>query len=219
MNEWTPFLKEEFEKEYFKKCNEFIKREYETKTIYPNKDSLFTAFEITDYSQVKVVLLGQDPYHQPNQAHGLCFSVQKDQKIPPSLLNMYKELQNDYGYPIATHGNLISWAKQGVFLLNTILTVEESKPLSHYRIGWETFTDHVISKLNERKEPIVFLLWGKNARDKKTLITNKQHLILEAPHPSPLSAHRGFFGSKPYSKANEFLRKNQQTEINWKIEE
>lgn len=218
-NDWTPFLKEEFEKDYFKKVNEFVEKEMQTKVIYPPKDSIFCAFEYTEYAQVKVVLLGQDPYHQPNQAHGLCFSVQKGEKIPPSLLNMYKELQSDYGIPIASHGCLTSWTKQGVFLLNTILTVEDSKPLSHQGVGWEVFTDNVIKKINDKNEPVVFLLWGKNAQLKKALITNKHHLILEAPHPSPLSSHRGFFGSKPFSKTNEFLRNTHQTEINWKIEE
>lgn len=217
-NEWTPFLKEEFEKEYFKKLTKIIQDEYAKKTIFPPMEELYSAFENTDYSKVKVVLLGQDPYHQKNQAHGMCFSVQKGEKIPPSLLNIYKELQNDYGYPMASHGYLMSWAKQGVFLLNTILTVEESKPLSHKGIGWEIFTDNVIKKLNDRVQPVVFLLWGKNAQAKKELITKAHHLILEAPHPSPLSAHRGFFGSKPFSKTNQFLRSHQQEEINWKIE-
>ncbi|MEG0076971.1 uracil-DNA glycosylase [Anaerorhabdus sp.] len=218
-NEWTSFLHEEFEKDYFKKLSKFIHEEYEHKKIYPVKENVFAAFENTDFSDVKVVILGQDPYHQPHQAHGMCFSVQKGVKIPPSLLNIYKELQNDLGYPIINHGYLMSWAKQGVFLLNTILTVEDSKPLSHKGKGWEIFTDEVIRKLNRREKPMVFILWGRNARDKKVLITNKNHLILEASHPSPLSAHTGFFGTKPFSKSNAFLSQNNQTPIMWKIEE
>ncbi len=218
-NEWTPFLKAEFEKDYFKKLAAFIHEEYETKKIYPPKQNVFAAFENTDFSNVKVVILGQDPYHQPHQAHGMCFSVQKGVKIPPSLLNMYKELQSDLGYSIPNHGYLMSWAKQGVFLLNTILTVEDSKPLSHKGKGWELFTDEVIKKLNKREKPMVFVLWGRNARDKKILITNKNHLILEAAHPSPLSAHAGFFGSRPFSKINEFLVKTNQEPIQWRIED
>lgn len=218
-NEWTPFLKAEFEKDYFKKLAAFIHEEYETKQIYPPKQNVFAAFENTDFPDVKVVILGQDPYHQPHQAHGMCFSVQKGVKIPPSLLNMYKELQNDLGYSIPKHGYLMPWAKQGVFLLNTILTVEDSKPLSHKGKGWEQFTDEVIKKLNKREKPMVFVLWGRNARDKRILITNKNHLILEAAHPSPLSAHAGFFGSRPYSKINEFLLKTNQEPIQWRIED
>lgn len=218
-NEWTPFLKAEFEKDYFKKLATFIHEEYETKQIYPPKQNVFAAFENTDFPDVKVVILGQDPYHQPHQAHGMCFSVQKGVKIPPSLLNMYKELQNDLGYSIPKHGYLMPWAKQGVFLLNTILTVEDSKPLSHKGKGWEQFTDEVIKKLNKREKPMVFVLWGRNARDKRILITNKNHLILEAAHPSPLSAHAGFFGSRPYSKINEFLLKTNQEPIQWRIED
>lgn len=217
-NEWTPFLKAEFEKDYFKKLAAFIHEEYEIKRIYPPKHNVFAAFENTDFQDVKVVILGQDPYHQPNQAHGMCFSVQKGVQIPPSLLNIYKELKSDLGYEIPNHGYLMSWAKQGVFLLNTILTVEDSKPLSHKGKGWEIFTDEVIKKLNEREKPMVFVLWGRNARDKKVLITNKNHLILEASHPSPLSAHSGFFGSRPFSKINDFLIKTNQEPINWKIE-
>ncbi|SJZ37291.1 uracil-DNA glycosylase [Anaerorhabdus furcosa] len=218
-NEWTPFLKEEFEKDYFKRLSAFIHEEYEHKKIYPIKQNVFAAFENTDFSDVKVVILGQDPYHQPNQAHGMCFSVQKGVAIPPSLLNIYKELYNDLGYPIAKHGYLMSWAKQGVFLLNTILTVEDSKPLSHKGKGWEIFTDEVIRKLNRREKPMVFILWGRNARDKKVLITNPNHLILEASHPSPLSAHTGFFQTKPFSKCNQFLEAHHQAPVMWKIED
>ncbi|MEG0176762.1 uracil-DNA glycosylase [Anaerorhabdus sp.] len=219
INTWTPFLKEEFEKDYFKKLSAFVHDEYEHKHIYPIKQHVFAAFENTDFNDVKVVILGQDPYHQPNQAHGMCFSVQKGIKIPPSLLNIYKELQNDLDIPIANHGYLMSWAKQGVFLLNTILTVEDSKPLSHKGKGWEVFTDEVIRKLNGRNKPMVFILWGRNARDKKSLITNKNHLVLEASHPSPLSAHTGFFDSKPFSKSNQFLINNNEKPIQWKIED
>lgn len=218
-NEWTPFLKEEFEKDYFKRLSAFIHEEYEHKKIYPIKQNVFAAFENTDFSDVKVVILGQDPYHQPNQAHGMCFSVQKGVAIPPSLLNIYKELYSDLGYPIAKHGYLMSWAKQGVFLLNTILTVEDSKPLSHKGKGWEIFTDEVIRKLNRREKPMVFILWGRNARDKKVLITNPNHLILEASHPSPLSAHTGFFQTKPFSKCNQFLETHHQDPVMWKIED
>ena len=216
-NRWTPFLKEEFKKEYFLTLSEFLKVEYATKKIYPKKEHVFNAFAFTPYDDVKVVILGQDPYHQPHQAHGLCFSVNKGIDIPPSLKNIYKELNEDLGCTIPTHGCLVDWARQGVFLLNTTLTVEESKPNSHFKKGWETFTDTAIQKLNEKTTPVVFILWGRNARNKKTLITNPAHLILESAHPSPLSAYQGFFGSKPFSRCNEFLAAHGLAPIDWQI--
>lgn len=217
-NEWTPFLEKEFKKEYFIKLSAFIHKEYECKKIYPLKANVFSAFEHTDFSKVKVVILGQDPYHQPQQAHGMCFSVCKGVKIPPSLMNIYKELESDCGCHIPTHGYLMKWANQGVFLLNTILTVEESKPLSHKNKGWEIFTDEVIKKLNGRDKPIVFVLWGRNAKDKKQLITNSKHLIIEGAHPSPLSAYNGFFNTKPFSRINQFLLDNNEEPIDWQID-
>lgn len=218
-NNWTPFLKEEFTKPYFLKLSAFLKEEYATKVIYPKRENVFSCFAYSDYDEMKVVVLGQDPYHQPGQAHGCCFSVMKGTKIPPSLQNIYKELQSDLGYPISNNGCLIDWAKQGVLLLNTVLTVEESKPLSHRNQGWETFTDEVLKKCNEHNSPLVFILWGKNAQEKASLITDPKHLLLKAPHPSPLSAYNGFFGSKPFSRTNEFLIRNHQTPIQWQIEE
>lgn len=216
-NKWTPFLKEEFKKDYFLKLSAFLKEEYATKVIYPKKEDVFNAFAYTAFDDVKVVILGQDPYHQPHQAHGLCFSVNKGVKIPPSLVNIYKELNTDLGCSIPSHGCLIDWAKQGVFLLNTTLTVEQSHPNSHFNKGWEIFTDTAIQKLNEKTTPVVFILWGRNARSKKSLITNPNHLILESAHPSPLSAYHGFFGSKPFSKCNQFLIENNLKPIDWQI--
>lgn len=218
-NEWTTFLKNEFEKPYFKILAEFVHQEYEEKVIFPQKEDIFSAFGSTDFSKVKVVLLGQDPYHGPDQAHGMCFSVQRGIVIPPSLKNIYKELEADVGCIIPTHGYLMKWAEQGVFLLNTILTVEQGKPLSHKGKGWEVFTDEVIGKLNDREDSLVFLLWGANARSKKKLITNTNHLIIEGPHPSPLSAHRGFFGSRPFSQINNWLKEKGKEPIDWQIEE
>ena len=216
-NYWNLFLKEEFEKSYFKELSEFLKNEYANKSIYPKRDHVFNAFAFTSYDEVKVVILGQDPYHQPHQAHGLCFSVNRGVKIPPSLVNIYKELQTDCGCTIPNHGNLIDWTKQGVFLLNTTLTVEESKPNSHLNKGWEVFTDTVIAKINDKQTPVVFILWGRNARNKKSLITNPIHCILESAHPSPLSAYNGFFGSKPFSCCNDFLKSHNLTPIDWQI--
>lgn len=216
-NKWTPFLKEEFKKDYFLKLSEFLKQEYATKTIYPKREDVFNAFAYTAFDDVKVVILGQDPYHQPHQAHGLCFSVNKGVKIPPSLVNIYKELNSDLGCSIPSHGCLVDWAKQGVFLLNTTLTVEQSHPNSHFNKGWEIFTDTAIQKLNEKTTPVVFILWGRNARSKKALITNPNHLILESAHPSPLSAYHGFFGSRPFSKCNQFLIENNLKPIDWQI--
>ncbi len=215
---WSSFLTEEFEKPYFKDLMQFVDKEYETKKIYPEKSNLFSVFEHTEFDDVKVVILGQDPYHGENQAHGLCFSVQKGVKIPPSLRNMFQELEKDLGIPYPSHGSLLNWANQGVFLLNTILSVEEGKPLSHQGKGWETFTDEVILKLNEKSTPVIFVLWGANARKKKKLITNPSHKILEGAHPSPLSAYRGFFGSCPFSKMNTWLVEMNRKPIDWRVD-
>ena len=217
-NDWKIYLNDEFEKEYYKKLRATLKKEYETKTVYPNMYDIFNALHLTSFENTKVVILGQDPYHQKGQAHGLSFSVNKGVKIPPSLLNIYKELQADLGLYIPNNGFLENWAKQGVLLLNTTLTVVESNANSHQNIGWSIFTDKVISSLNKKNSPVVFILWGNNAISKEKLITNKNHLVLKSVHPSPLSASRGFFGSKPFSKTNEFLKQNGLKEINWQIE-
>lgn len=214
---WNNIIKKERNKEYFIKLQSFLDNEYKTKKIYPLKENLFHCFNITEFDKVKVVIIGQDPYHGPNQAHGFCFSVQKGCKIPPSLVNIYKEIASDIKCSIPIHGDLTTWAQQGVLLLNTIMSVEDSKPLSHFNIGWETFTDLVIKELNEDNQPKVFILWGNNSKKKKNLINNKKHLILEAPHPSPLSSYRGFFGCKHFSKANIFLNSNNLEPINWEI--
>lgn len=216
-NSWDELLKHEFEKEYYQSIRSFLKKEYAQYNVYPNMHDIFNALKVTSYEDVRVVILGQDPYHQPGQAHGLAFSVQKGVPIPPSLLNMYKELVDDLNCYIPNNGYLMPWANQGVLLLNTVLTVRESAPNSHKNIGWEIFTDKIISILNEKDQPIVFLLWGKNAISKKALLTNKHHLILTATHPSPLSAHRGFFGCKHFSKANTFLSASSLPPINWQI--
>ncbi len=217
-NSWDILLKDEFQKPYYLNLRKFLVEEYKTKTIYPHMNNIFNALKYTDYQDVKVVILGQDPYHQPNQAHGLCFSVQKGVNPPPSLQNMYKEIHAEYGHPIPSHGELTCWAKQGVLMMNTVLTVREGQPNSHKGMGWEIFTDNVISLLNQRPEPMVFLLWGANARAKSKIITNPNHLVLQSAHPSPLSAYNGFFGNGHFKKANEFLRKNGMTEIDWRIE-
>lgn len=211
---WDEVLSNEFKKDYFKKLGIFVKNEYNKKEIYPKYNDIFNALRYTDYDDVKVVILGQDPYHGYNEAHGLSFSVQKGTPMPPSLQNIFKELENDLNIK-KTDSDLTSWAKQGVFLLNSIMTVEKDKPLSHKDKGWEIFTDNIIKCLNEREKPIVFVLWGSYARSKKVLITNKRHLVLESVHPSPLSAYRGFFGSKPFSKINAFLEKNNIEKIEW----
>ncbi len=216
-NSWDILLKDEFTKPYYLNLRKFLVEEYKTKTIYPHMNNIFNALKYTDYKDVKVVILGQDPYHQPNQAHGLCFSVQKGVKAPPSLQNMYKEIHAEYGYPIPEHGELTYWAQQGVLMMNAVLTVRESQPNSHKGMGWEIFTDNVISLLNQRPEPMVFLLWGANARAKTKIITNPNHLVLESAHPSPLSAYNGFFGNGHFKKANEFLRSKGMTEIDWRI--
>ena len=214
-NGWTTFLKEEFDKPYFRELSEFLKDEYASKTIYPKREEVFSCFYYTDYPDVKVVILGQDPYHQPHQAHGMCFSVKKGVKIPPSLVNIYQELKTDIGCEIPNHGYLMSWAKQGVLLLNSVMTVQEAKAFSHARRGWETFTDQVLLKLNDHPEPIVFILWGRAAQDKARLITNAKHLLLKSVHPSPLSAYQGFFGSKPFSQTNQYLEKHHRKAIDW----
>ena len=217
-NDWDLILKDEFEKEYFKNIESFLNKAYKEKNIYPPREEIFKALELSSYQDTKVVILGQDPYYNYGQAQGLSFSVNNGIKLPPSLRNIYKEMETDIGIKPVSNGSLISWAKQGVLLLNASLTVEDKKPNSHKSIGWQIFTDKIISILNERREPLVFILWGNFARSKKSLITNKRHLIIESAHPSPLSARHGFFGSKPFSKTNEFLKKNNIKEIDWKIE-
>lgn len=211
---WDVVLKDEFEKDYFRNLGIFVKNEYKTRKIYPEYENIFNALRYTDYDDVKVVILGQDPYHGEGEAHGLSFSVREGVKMPPSLLNIFKELYSDLGIK-RTKTDLTDWAQEGVLLLNSIMTVVKDTPLSHKGKGWETFTDTVIEKLGERETPMVFILWGSYARSKKELIKNKNHLILESVHPSPLSANRGFFGSRPFSKTNDFLKKNNLSEIHW----
>ncbi|MBE6139369.1 MAG: uracil-DNA glycosylase [Firmicutes bacterium] len=211
---WDVILKDEFKKEYFKNLGLFVKNEYKTKTVFPPYENIFDALRFTDYDEVKVVILGQDPYHGLGEAHGLSFSVKEGVRMPPSLLNIFKELYSDLGIK-RTKSDLTDWAKEGVLLLNSIMTVVKDTPLSHKNKGWEIFTDTVISKLNEREEPVIFLLWGSFARSKKELITNKRHKIIESVHPSPLSASRGFFGSKPFSKINKYLKEFGKEEIKW----
>ena len=217
-NEWDELLKNEFSKEYYPRLRGFLKKEYSSRTIYPDMYDIFNALKWTSYNNVKVVILGQDPYHGPGQAHGLAFSVRKGIDIPPSLLNMYKELEAELGCYIPNNGYLEKWARQGVLLLNTALTVRAGAANSHRGAGWEQFTDRVIELLNEREKPVIFLLWGANARAKKALITNPAHRIFEAPHPSPLSAHRGFFGCGHFKSANDELVRMGETPIDWQIE-
>lgn len=216
-NDWDEILKEEYNKEYFKNLLNIVRNEYKTKTIYPKQTEIFKAFRNTSYNNIKVVILGQDPYHGIDQAEGLSFSVKEGIQKPPSLVNIFKELHNDLGYDIPTSGSLIPWTKEGVLLLNTVLTVEKDKPASHKDIGWEIFTDEVIKKINEKTTPVVFILWGSFAKSKKNLITNNIHCIIESTHPSPFSAYNGFFGSKPFSKTNNFLISKGIKPINWKI--
>ncbi len=216
-NEWDEILKSEFQKEYYQKLRFFLKKEYATYHIFPSMYDIFNALKYTDYPNVKVVIIGQDPYHEVGQAHGLCFSVQDGTPFPPSLLNIFKELQDDLGYPIPKSGNLTNWAKQGVLLLNAVLTVREHYANSHKNMGWEEFTSSVIRALNEREDPIIFLLWGNDAKRKRELITNPKHIILTAAHPSPLSAYNGFFGCKHFSKTNEILTKLGKTPIDWSL--
>ena len=215
-NGWDELFLEEFNKPYFKKLKNFLLQEYATRTVYPPKSLILNAFDQTPYDKVKVVILGQDPYYNPGQAMGMSFSVNKGVAVPKSLQNMFKEIADDIGRPSAIEGgDLTPWARQGVLLLNTVLTVVAGQPNSHKGVGWETFTDAVINKLNSRNTPTVFLLWGRNALDKRALITNPTHLVLTAAHPSPLSAFNGFFGCRHFSKTNEFLRKNGLEEIVW----
>ena len=216
-NDWDELLRGEFDKPYYLALRGFLKSEYKGFTIYPDMYDIFNALKLTPYSEVKAVILGQDPYHEPKQAHGLAFSVQDGIEPPPSLKNIYKELNTDLGLPIPTTGDLTCWAKQGVLLLNTSLTVRRGQANSHRGRGWEIFTDRVISLLNEREKPLVFILWGANARAKTSLITNPRHLILTSAHPSPLSAYNGFFGCRHFSKCNQFLRENGISEIDWRV--
>ena len=217
-NDWLEPLKPEFKKPYYEKLYAKVKEEYSTNLIFPPADDIFNAFDFTPLSEVKVVILGQDPYHGDGQAHGLCFSVKPDVDVPPSLVNIYKELQSDLGCYVPNHGYLEKWAKQGVLLLNTVLTVRAHQANSHRGIGWEEFTDAAIRILDEQDRPIVFLLWGKPAQSKKSMLHNPKHLILTAPHPSPLSAFRGFFGCKHFSQTNNFLIENGLEPIDWQIE-
>jgi len=218
-NDWDELLKDEFRKRYYVNLREFLKREYRDFKIYPDMNDIFNALRYTSYSDVKAVILGQDPYHEPGQAHGLCFSVKKGVKRPPSLENIFKELTSDMGVIPPAHGELTSWAKNGVLLLNTVLTVREGAANSHKGQGWEIFTDKVIELLNGREKPIVFMLWGMNARAKAQLLTNPIHKILTCAHPSPLSAHNGFFGCRHFSETNIFLEERGRKPVNWRIED
>ena len=216
-NDWDQVLGEEFKKDYYLRLREFLKAEYSTRTVYPDMYDIFNAFKTTAYKDVKVVMLGQDPYHEPGQAHGMCFSVKPGVQIPPSLVNIYKEQAADVGITIPETGYLLPWAEQGVLLLNAVLTVRAHQAGSHANKGWETLTDRAIQLLNQREDPVVFMLWGRYARNKKALITNPQHLILEAAHPSPLSAYNGFFGCRHFSRANEFLKAQGKEPVNWQL--
>lgn len=218
-NDWLDAISGEFGKTYYKELFEFVKGEYGRYTIYPNADDIFNAFHFTPLSKVKAVILGQDPYHNVGQAHGLCFSVKPHVEIPPSLANIYTELHDDLGYRIPNNGYLEKWARQGILMLNTVLTVRAHQAGSHQGKGWELFTDAVIEAVNAQDRPIVFILWGRPAQVKKKMLTNPKHLILEAPHPSPLSAFRGFFGSRPFSKTNAFLEANGLEPVDWQIED
>ena len=217
-NDWLEPLSPEFKKPYYARLYKTVKEEYSTHEVFPPADDIFNAFDFTPLSQVKVVILGQDPYHNNGQAHGLCFSVKKGVDIPPSLVNIYKELHDDLGCTIPNHGCLTKWAEQGVLMLNTVLTVRAHQANSHKDIGWEEFTDAAIMALNSQDRPIVFILWGAPAQRKARMLTNPKHLILKAPHPSPLSAYRGFFGSKPFSQTNDYLRAHGVEPIDWQIE-
>lgn len=217
-NDWLVPLAEEFKKPYYAKLYNTIIEEYKTHVVYPPSEEIFTAFNLTPLSKVKVVILGQDPYHEPGQAHGLSFSVKKQVEIPPSLVNIYRELNSDLGCFIPDNGCLVKWAEQGVLLLNTVLTVRAHQAFSHRGIGWESFTDAAIKALDNEDRPMVFMLWGRPAQQKKSMITNPKHLVIESAHPSPLSAYRGFLGSKPFSRANDFLSRNKVEPIDWQIE-
>jgi len=212
---WKEVLQEEFDKPYFEELTNFVREEYGSKKVFPLPKDIFKAFDLCPFNNVKVVILGQDPYHGPNQAHGLCFSVNQGIPMPPSLVNIYKEIQSDIGGEIPAHGNLEHWAKQGVFLINAILSVVAGMPTSHQNKGWESFTDEVIRLIADKKEHVVFMFWGAYAQSKEWMVDESKHLILKAPHPSPLSAHRGFFGCKHFSKANEYLKSQGLEEIKW----
>lgn len=214
---WSSLLQSELKSPYMEDLRLFLENEYQDKSIFPPEDKIFEAFRLTPFDQVKVVIIGQDPYHGQGQAQGLCFSVNKDIKIPPSLVNIYKELTGDMNLPLPTHGSLVQWARQGVLLLNTVLTVEEGKANSHHKKGWEKFTDKVIEVLNEKKENLVFILWGSPAQKKASKVDPKKHKILTSVHPSPLSYYRGFLGSKPFSQTNKYLEETNQKPINWEI--
>lgn len=216
-NDWDEILKDEFKKEYYLKLREFLKAEYRSREIFPNMYDIFNALKLTSYKDTKVLILGQDPYHDIGQAHGLAFSVKPGIKTPPSLLNIYKEIKDEYGYDIPSSGYLESWSKQGVLLLNTVLTVRAHQPNSHKNMGWEIFTDEIIKILNRREESVIFVLWGANARSKKQFIDTKKHFVLEAPHPSPLSAHRGFFGCNHFKKINDILGSLGKDAIDWRV--
>lgn len=217
-NDWLPAIGDEFKKPYYAKLYYFVREEYNTRKIFPPADDIFNAFHLTPLGEVKVLILGQDPYHNDGQAHGLCFSVQPDVEIPPSLANIYQELHDDLGCYIPNNGYLVKWAKQGVLLLNTVLTVRAHQANSHQGQGWEQFTDAVIRAVNEQDRPIVYMLWGRPAQAKASMLTNPKHLVLTAPHPSPLSANRGFFGCRHFSKANAFLEEHGVAPIDWQIE-
>lgn len=215
--DWNPLLRDQFEEPYWHELQTFVRSERASTTVYPDHDDVFAALHLTPYASTKVLILGQDPYHGPGQAHGLCFSVRDGVDVPPSLVNIFKELHADLGCPIPNHGNLESWARQGVLLLNATLTVRARQAASHQGVGWERFTDRVIEVVNAKKERVVFLLWGSSARRKKALVDGDRHVIIESPHPSPLSAHRGFFGSRPFSRANEALIDAGREPIDWCI--
>ena len=215
---WDKILEEEYKKDYFINMLKTLQIEYRTKTIFPPKHDIFKALRLTDYDNIKIVILGQDPYHGTGEAEGLSFSVQDGIRKPPSLRNIFKELKDDLGYTEPESGSLVKWAKEGVLLLNSLLTVENDKPLSHKKLGWETFTDEIIKKINEKETPVVFILWGAYARSKKVYITNPNHFIIESAHPSPFSARNGFFGSKPFSRANNFLISKKISPVNFKLD-
>ncbi len=216
--DFQTFLEKEKQEPYFLSLMDFLDTRYACSKVYPPKEQLFSCFDLCDLDDIKVVIIGQDPYHQPNQAMGMAFSVQKGIKIPPSLVNIYKELHDDLGISMANHGDLSNWAKQGVLLLNTVMSVEDSQPNCHQNKGWETFSDRVIDQLNQSEKAIVFLLWGKPAQTKSKRITNPNHLLIESAHPSPLSAYRGFLGSKPFSKTNAFLKQHNRSAIDWRVD-
>ena len=216
-NDWGQYLKEEMAQPYYRQLRQFLIGEYSTKQVYPDMYSIFNALHYTSYADTKVLILGQDPYHEPGQAHGLSFSVQPNVPPPPSVVNIFKELETDLGCTVPNNGCLEPWARQGVLLLNTVLTVQAHRANSHRDKGWEIFTDKIISLLNQREKPVAFILWGSPARRKKAMITNPQHFIVESPHPSPLSAYRGFFGSRPFSKVNKFLESVGEEPINWQL--